>query len=170
MARRSPSTGVYQTTALLAVVLVLVIVFVAAGYFLVLPKSHSAMLEELQHNRGLWNRRAPDTFSYVIDPECVCVPKDTEPYSVLDENGYLTAKFESLSHMTSGSDDSVPRNVLSIHGAFKLVEKGIDEAGHLQVQYDDSYGFPADVMIYWSQQGADDYEGFRIYDFEAIEN
>ena len=170
MAHRPLRKGTYQTTTHLAVVVVVVFIFVAVGYFFLIPKSRITMQEQLQSNRDLWSKVAPSTFSYKIDPECDCSTTENAPYRVEFENGYMTAEFEDLSHMTSGSDDVTPPNALSIERAFQLVDRAIDEADSVQIQYDNSYGFPSEVTIHWSQQDSDDYFRFRIDDFRTVRN
>ena len=168
MAHRPLRKGTYQTTTHLAVVVVVVILFVAVGYFFLIPQSRTTMEEELQSNRDLWNKVAPSVFNYNVDPECDCSVTENAPYRVEFENGYMTAEFEDLSHMTSGSDGMMPPNALSIERAFQLVEKAIGEADSVQVQYDRSYGFPSEVTILWSQQDPDDYFLLRIDNFRIV--
>jgi hypothetical protein len=154
----------------LAVVLLLLVIFVVAGYFLVVPKSRSAMMQEYQYQRDLWDKRVPAAFRYFVDPECACPPEYEEHYVVVEENGSTVARFEGPTDTSEYSRNAIPPDVLSIDAAFELIRQGINEAGHIEIDYDGSYGFPTDVTIYWSEVGADDFFGFEVYNFEVIQN
>ena len=166
MTRKPAKRTPYQTTTLIAVVVLLIIVFVITGYFFVAPKTQSSAMTEFLQHRELWNRQQPDSYRYVVDPDCFCTAEYREHYAVTETNGSVTARFERPPNANSALAGLTPPDVLTIDKAFALVEQGIDEAGHIEVAYDDSYGFPTDATIYWSEIGADDFFGFQIYSFE----
>lgn len=147
MTRKYRPQGVYQITTHMAVVLSLLIVFVAISYYFFLADPEDAApdqeaLAELQAMRGLWEERRPESFRYVVDRRCDCPPEDRTAYAVLEQGRQRTARF--LIPIESGAGiliDAPPRPVW-LDDVFSIAETMILSGGVDELRFDAVYGYP----------------------------
>lgn len=133
MKHRSERKPVFQPTSLIAGVLLLLILFVSAGYFFFLyqaglsPEQESA-LTELRDRRAEWEDERPLAFRYVIQRQCECPLDYTEPFTVVE---YL--------------DEA--DNRAWIDEFFTLLEDTMLAGEPVSVSYDARFGYPNDFTI-----------------------
>ena len=113
MTRRKPLAGIYQLTTFLALVLLLLILFISAAYFFVIPTPEETpgngdALAEVTANRGTWAAQRPASFRYVVDRDCYCDPAFVEPYIATEERGSKSAAFVIEIESASGDFISSP--------------------------------------------------------------
>lgn len=148
MKHRSWRTTAFQPTSLIAGVLLLLVVFVSAAYFLflaepVLTPEREAMLAELQLRQGEWRDKRPPAFRYEVERECECPLDYIEPFTVVE---YL--------------DD--PDNHAWIDDYFSSLDAALHSGAVVEViSYDPRFSYPNDFRI------AD--EQLYIRDFEVLE-
>ena len=80
MTKRKPLAGIYQLTTFLALVLLLLILFISAAYFFMIPAPEGAaeqgdLLAEVAAKRSTWESAQPASFRYVVDRDCYCDPR-----------------------------------------------------------------------------------------------
>lgn len=164
----------YQTTTLIAVALLLLILFASAGYVLMLPDSggnaaRSASSASLESNLALWQSRRPNAFEYVVERSCFCAPDYTRPYRVRERAGQRDTTYASPLSTRDVVDTGPPPEPVGIDELFALLAEAIPQADEVSAVYDPAFGFPTRITIDWSYAMADEEQRFSIRDFEVIE-
>ena len=173
MTRRPWHGGVYESTAHLAVVLLLLILFLATGYFFFVPDSdvspdRQSLLLEIDESRVAWKSTKPTEFTYVIRRSCFCPRRITRPFQVTESSGIVRATIPETSATGSESDPVELPDTLSIESVFQLLSDAVREAARISVAYDETFGFPTEVRIDWSARTVDDEDTYRIDQFVVI--
>ncbi len=149
----------------------LLIIFVSAGYILTLPAPDQPQalkhpqLEEVERQRGLWRRRQPEAYEYVVDRDCQCSDDYAEPYRVTVDATGTSFRFDG-DYRGSGPGDQ-PEDPADIELLFSLIEAALVSGQTVQVFYDSDYGYPAIARINQAGARSDeeyafDVRGFRI--------
>jgi len=164
--------GVFQTTTLLAVVLMILIFFVSAAYIFLLPApeqlvNQEQLLDELQANRDKWASQRPVSFRYVVHRTCSCSRAALEPFLATEQRGFKTVSFAVPVESESGETLTSPPNPMWIENLFGLLDHSALDASKLVVAYDESFGFPSIIDI--QHDAADDYIRYEVRDFEVLE-
>jgi hypothetical protein len=175
MQKRSWRKGVYQSTTLVAVALLLLILFVSVGYFFLIPQTeqsqaNTAMLRRMQLNKAKWENNKPLSFRYVVRRSCYCEAEAVTPYVATEERGVKTAVFRIEVESASGEFLSSPPNPVWIADIYAELADAIAsaEAPLIEVSYDGKLGYPATVNIRYPMPDA--YVRYDIQDFELIEH
>lgn len=174
MQHRRGSKDRYQLTTLIAVALLVMIMFVAVGYFFMIvdserPPERPGMQATLDTNRELWDSRRPVAFRYVVERHCQCDIEYRRPYTGMEQDGYRTAQFSSPLQQDSTANAGAPPEPLWLDDIFDLLVTAIGEARVLNASYDPGFGFPTNVSIDWSSADDDDALRIIVRDFEVIE-
>ena len=160
----------FQTATLLAGAIMLMIIFVSAGYILTLQgtdpvAARDPQLAELDSQRKLWERRRPDAFEYVVDRSCDCSAEFNAPYRAIVGDAGTLFRFD----IDDGGSVTAqrPPEPADIGQLFNLVEAALVSGRAVQVFYDSDYGYPAIARI-----GTDGYDGeqelaFDVRDFRT---
>jgi uncharacterized protein DUF6174 len=167
--------GTYQPTTFLAVVLLLLILFVSAAYFVFIPQPDSsqqsvAMLAELRANQNTWESSRPLFYRYVVHRSCYCGPVVVTPYIATEERGLKSAEFRTEVESGFGDFLSAPPDPVWISDIFdELIEAMESDAGPvIEVTYDERYGYPVLADIRYPQPDAT--MRYEIRDFEVLEH
>lgn len=147
MKHRSGRKPGFQPTALIAGALLLLFVFVSAGYFFFLSEpglsaAQQQMLLQLQTRRDEWQQKRPPAFRYEIERDCACPLDYIEPFTVVEYR-----------------DDA--DNQAWIDDYFARLEAAIVAGNEVGIRYDPRFSYPNDFHI------AD--EQTFIRDFEVLE-
>ena len=137
----------FQPTSLIAGVLLLLVVFVSAGYFFLLAGSglspeQQTQLAQLHERRDEWREKRPAAFRYEIERECECPLDYIEPFTVIEYR-------------------DEPQNQAWIDEYFEQIEAGIRDGQNVVVRYDPRFSYPNDFLIAGEQT--------YIRDFEVLE-
>ena len=174
MTRRKPLAGIYQITTFLALVLLLLILFVSAAYFFVIPgpdrSGHDGdALAEVAANRSTWESIRPAAFRYVVDRDCYCERSYVEPYVATEDRGSRSAAFDVEIESASGEFISAPPGAVWIDDLFDLIEQSIREEKHVEVRYDREFGFPDSIVVHPDPPPPDSLYRVEVRDFEILE-
>ena len=158
MTRRKPLAGIYQLTTFLALVLLLLILFISAAYFFVIPTpeeapGHGDALAEVTARRDIWIAQRPASFRYVVDRDCYCDPAYAEPYIATEERGSKSATF--VIEIESASGEFIERSLLD-----EMV---------VEVEYDKDLGHPVSIQVHPDPPPPDSMYRVEVRDFEIIE-
>lgn len=121
---------------------------------------------DLDAHRMQWSRPGRYEYSFTWKQICFCPSEVTRAIRVeVDEGKIVKATYVDDSQPVS---DAVKGTLLTIEGVFDLIEHGF-EAHYdvVRVEYGDQ-GYPADVMIDVSKQGADDERSIQISDIGGL--
>ena len=134
MKHRNWRKTAYQSTALVAVVLVVVIIFIAAPYFTTVPVAEFSdeqeiLLDELYAKKQRWEKSRPASFRYVVERKCVCPAEHMKPFPVVEDR------------------DARNIRVSWIDDFFIDIEKAILNSAQVLVTYDALYSFPVAISI-----------------------
>lgn len=137
----------FQTSTILAAVVLLVILFVSVGYMFFLHQpgltpDQEAALVELQARRASWQAKRPPAFRYEVERSCECPLDYVEPFDVVEYR-----------------DD--PDNRPWIDEYFDRIETAMLDGDEVIVRYNPRFDFPNDFTI-------SDEDTF-IRDFEVLE-
>ena len=173
--KRSWRQGVYQSTTLVAVALLLMILFVSVGYFFLIPQPGSSqqnteLLAQMTLQREHWEDMRPSSFRYVVRRSCFCDSETVTPYVAKEERGYKTVEYRVELESGPGKFLKSPRDPLWIDNIFvELADALASEHEPLvDVTYDETLGYPETVNIVYPQPDA--YILYSIHDFEIIEH
>ena len=160
----------FQTPTLLAGVIMLLIIFVSAGYILTLPGTdpgaeRDPQLRELDSQRDLWERRRPGAFEYVVDRSCDCSADFAAPYRVLVDDSGTTFRFDADYSASVAAER--PPEPADIDQLFNLVEAALVSGDSVQVFYDSDYGYPAIARISEDGNRAEQEFAFDVRDFRV---
>ena len=174
MTRRKPLAGIYQITTFLALVLLLLILFVSAAYFFVIPgpdrSGHDGdALAEVAANRSTWESIRPAAFRYVVDRDCYCDRTYVEPYVATEEPGGRSAAFTIEIETPGGEFIAVPPDPVWMDDLFDLVEQSVREEKHVEVAYDKEFGFPNSILVHPAPRQPDSVYRVEVRDFETLE-
>ncbi len=174
MTRKKPLAGIYQLTTFLALVLLLLILFISAAYFFMIPApekapGHEGLLAELATNRSTWESGRPASFRYVVDRSCYCDPAYVEPYIASEERGNKSAAFVIEIESSTGEFISTPPEPVWIDGLFDFIEQSVRDEKYVEVEYDDDFGFPVSIVVQPDPAPPDSEYRIEVRDFEITE-
>lgn len=158
----------YQITSHIAVILVVLILFLAVGYFFFIGQPgeqarHMEELDELVSSRALWQSRRPVSYQYVVDRVCNCPDEDDRAYLVIVRDGQQSAQFPIPVESSTGILITAPPRPVWIDEIFAVVELALQENADIDARYDRSWGYPRTVIIGPAEQ-------YEIRDFEVAES
>ncbi|MDJ0918727.1 MAG: DUF6174 domain-containing protein [Woeseiaceae bacterium] len=170
MHSKTPKPG-FQAATLLAGVIMLLIIFVSAGYILTLPAPDQAVttdpqLQEIDEQRSLWKRRKPDAYEYVVDRDCNCDAEYADPYRVTVNAAGKTFRFDA-DYGAPGLDNG-PAEPADIDLLFDLIEAAIVSDHVVMVFYDSEYGYPSNARIIRDGASLDEEYTFDVRGFQVI--
>ncbi len=174
MTRRKPLAGIYQITTFLALVLLLLILFISAAYFFMIPAPETPsgqgdVLAELATRRSTWEAKRPAAYRYVVDRDCYCERTYTEPYVATQDGDSRFAAFTVEVESASGGFISTPPGALWIDDLFDLVEQSVREEKHVAVRYDNTFGYPVSIVVRPDAAPPDSVLRVEVRDFETLE-
>lgn len=124
----------------------------------------------LQQNQDKWEGQNIDHYRFTVVASCFCIFAGSEAtYEVQNGqvvNESIKAAPERDFDPAAGSEFYQPYN--TIEKVFDYLEKASNEADQITVEYDPTYGFPANVSVDWIQQAADDEVYLTLSNFEAL--
>lgn len=174
MTRRKPLAGIYQLTTFLALVLLLLILFISAAYFFMIPApenvpGHGDALAEVTAKRSTWAAERPASFRYVVDRNCYCDAAYVEPYVATEESGNRSAEFIIEIESASGQFISSPPDPVWIENLFDLIERSVLDEMIVEVEYDKDLGYPVSILVHPDPPPPDSMYRVEVRDFEIIE-
>jgi len=125
----------------------------------------------LQQNRAKWEGQNVDHYRFTVVASCFCIfAGSAATYEV--QNGQIVnesiqAAPDREFEPAAGSEFYQPYN--TIEKVFDYVEKATNEADQVTVEYDPTYGFPANVSVDWATQAADDELYLTLSNFQALD-
>ena len=155
MKHRISRKTAFQSTALVAVVLIVVIIYISAPYFTTVPVAEfsdeqESLLVELYAKKQRWEESRPVSFCYVVERKCACPIEHTKPFPVVED---LDAKNLRVSWI----DDF-----------FVAIEKAILDSAQVAVTYDALYSFPVVISISYPDGSEDSWQEIYVREFDII--
>jgi hypothetical protein len=115
----------------------------------------------LRAAQELWQRSGIDSYELTVQRICYCL--SAEPVRVRVENGIV------VSRTFASTGDPVPSTYANLYpdvpGLFAIVEEAARDADDLDVRFDATYGFPAEISIDWYEVAVDDEISYRTESF-----
>ena len=145
----------YQSTALVAVVLIVVIIFIAAPYFTTVPvpefsDEQESLLDELYAKKQRWEKNRPASFRYVVERKCDCPAEHMNPFPVVEDR------------------DAKNIRVSWIDDFFIDIEKAILNSAQVLVTYDALYSFPVAISISYPDGTEGSWQEVYVRDFDIL--
>lgn len=164
----------FQSTTLIAVAMLLLILFVSAGYMMLIPaeqeqRADAGTAAELQRNRTLWEQNKPRSFRYTVDRSCFCSAEITTPFVATEERGLRQAAFRTEVESSIGEFLDAPEQPIWIDDIFAEIDEAVasDLDPAIEVRYDPDLGFPLVTDIRYPMPDA--YFKYEVEDFEVLE-
>lgn len=164
-----------QTTTLIAVALLLLILFVSVGSLTLLPDAEKPLqdpdlVSELLQNLQAWEDTRPPSYRYVVHRSCDCPKEDNAAFVATEERGQRMSAFVVSVESNSGEFLSAPPNPVWIGDIFDELVKAVEKDSRplIEVVYDNRYHFPVSVNIQYTSAGAS--VQYEIRDFEVLEH
>ena len=174
MTRRKPLAGIYQITTFLALVLLLLILFISAAYFFMIPAPEKPtgqgdLLAELATRRSAWEAQRPAAYRYVVDRDCYCERTYTEPYIATQDGDNRSAAFTVEIESASGEFIATPPGAVWIDDLFDLIEQSVRDEKKVDVEYDRNLGYPTSIVVHPAPAPPDSIFRVEVRDFETLE-
>jgi hypothetical protein len=174
MTRRKPLAGIYQLTTFLALVLLLLILFISAAYFFMIPtpekpSGQGDLLAELATRRSTWEAQRPASYRYVVDRDCYCDQAYTEPYVATQDGDNRSAAFTVEIESASGEFIATPPGAVWIDDLFDLIEQSVRDEKKVDVEYDRNLGYPTSIVVHPAPAPPDSIFRVEVRDFETLE-
>ena len=155
MKHRISRKTAYQSTALIAVVLIVVIIFIAAPYFTTVPVAEFSdeqeiLLAELYAKKQRWEESRPASFRYVVERKCACPAEHMQPFPVVED-------LDARNIRASWIDDF-----------FIDIEKAILDSAQVLITYDALNSFPVAISISYPDGAKDSWQEIYVRDFDII--
>ena len=156
MHHRPWKTSKFQSSALIALAVLLMIIFTLVGYFFTLPdleRSQRAeqLAADIDTNWQRWKNTKPPAYRYVVERECYCPNEDTSPYEVTVVGNALVEAGAS--------------NALRIDDLFLIASQAAIGANKSEVIFDARFGFPTRITIDDLAGNRASVEEYRVRDF-----
>lgn len=126
---------------------------------------------ELESNQTKWQDANVSHYRFELSVGCFCIFRSQMPVTVEVQNGEIVS-------MTDVNGDEFPMDDPNSEFVLKYAtidrlfsELGSDpvqEADHLTVSYDSTYGFPSDIAIDYIELAADDELYLTVTGFEPL--
>ena len=162
----------FQATSLIAVVLLLLIMFTSAAWFIMFPDGPNppavvGFEQTLRQNIARWDEHRPASYRYVVSRQCECPAEESQPYIVTENRGQKSARFLVTVESSGGEFLDRPPEPRWISDIFNELRAASRNAATVEARYHDRYGFPESATI---QLGpADSTMHYSIRDFEVLE-
>jgi len=116
---------------------------------------YRAVDQALRQNRARWDGQRAASYEYVFERVCFCAPDARGPFRVRVENDRIVRSQPADTFSAA----------LTIPQVFDVIQEAMGRrACTIDVRYDASAGFPAEVFIDYVSLAADEEMGFRISD------
>lgn len=150
----------FQSTTLIAVVVLLMILFSLVGYFFVLPDLERArQAEQLQvdlaRQQERWRTTRPAAYRYVVERDCYCPGEDLSPTTV--------------TVMANAPAEISAPGGRQIDELFLIAADAATGRYQVEVVFDARFGYPSRIRIDDLEGSRASVETFRIRDFEVID-
>lgn len=161
-----------HSTSLIAVVLLLLIMFTSAAWFVMFPEESSlsptpGFEQRLRLNIERWDDKRPASFRYVVQRTCDCPAMDMRPFIATEERGLKTARFLIPVESSSGELLDEPPHPIWISDVFNDLRQSAPNAQVIEARFHARYGFPESATIDLGQ--ASSKVQYTIRDFEVLE-
>jgi len=155
MKHRISRKTAYQSTALVAVVLIVVIIYISVPYFTTVPvpefsNEQELLLGELYAKKQRWEKSRPASFRYVVERKYACPDEHMRPFPVVED-------LDARNIRVSWIDDF-----------FVDIEKAILESAQVVITYDALYSFPVAISISYPGGASDSWQEIYVRDFDII--
>ena len=147
--RRSRRQSLLHATTAIAVVVLLLFVFLGAGYIYLLPTDRAApeepgALAVLARHEARWRAARPGRVRYTVVRQCYCPRPVVEPYVATEDGVQRSARFREPLVDADGTM-TAPPEPLWIDDLFGEIRAALADGRRVDVEYDARYGYPARV-------------------------
>tara|TARA_R110002049_G_scaffold272614_3_gene450232 strand:+ start:1696 stop:2211 length:516 start_codon:yes stop_codon:yes gene_type:complete len=169
MKHRPWRKSVFQGTSLLAAVVLLLFVFVSAGYFYFLqgdnpddaPPDAALLAAQAQ-----WDETRPAAFRYELLYGTSVDGDASLAYTVTEEGARHSAVARPLAESSSAVGTVPDEQVMTIDRLLATIENADAHTARIDASYDPRFGFPAQVEFHLSDGR---WQRYVIRDFEVLE-
>jgi hypothetical protein len=131
----------------------------------------SASGSEFSRNREKWQDANITHYRMELNISCFCVFRDQMPLTVEVQDGQIVSTAAADGTLVLDTDPN--HEYFAPHATIDLLFAELDSAlnggaDSVTVTYDDTYGFPTEIAIDFSQEVADDEMYYSISGFEAL--
>lgn len=111
---------------------------------------------DFNEHKSLWDTQDIDTYTYVFQRSCECLPQDTAPKQVDVVDG-MVVSVDGQSASVDGQPLQAFANIPTIDGLFDKIQQAIDSNPYrMNIQYDETLGYPSNMFIDYEEKLADE--------------
>jgi hypothetical protein len=139
---------------------------------LVLSACSALQGSDLSRNQSKWEKAGITHYRYSLHIGCFCVFTERMPLTVEVKDGKMVSMTYSDGTPVSASDLDIDffKRYSTIEGLFEDLRSGTaSKAEEVQVTYDPTYGFPAQMQVDQIKLAADDEFSVQVSNFEVLE-
>lgn len=168
LSRRERPRGTFQATTLITGALLLMILFVSAGYFFWLLPGGGRIDETsrtIDSHVARWRASEPASYRYVVRRSCDCGREYLAAYVVTVAGGTTSASFPIPVEASGGDFLDTPPEPDTIDDIFAVIRDSSLDGLDVSVGYDRRRGYPVAVTI----RSPGSTRGWEIRDFETLQ-
>lgn len=107
----------------------------------------------------------PSDYAYTLRVGCFC--PYVGPLRITVQNGEVVGvrQLEPIDGGPQNVQDWINKQAMTLVELDALVDRALREADDVDVEYDPTYGFPANVYIDWYKDAVDDEIGYTVTDY-----
>ena len=168
MKHRPWQKNAYQGTSLLAGVLLLLFIFVSAGYFYFLQGDDSATAaadDAYMEAQAQWDEMRPVAFRYEVIYSASPDGTASSAYKVTEEGTRQSAVYKPSGEVLSSSTKVPAENVMTVDRLLAKIASTDHRSAMVDASYDPRFGFPARAGF---ETDDGHWERYVIRDFEVL--
>jgi uncharacterized protein DUF6174 len=129
---------------------------------------------EVEQARDKWQAADISHYQVNVDVSCFCAFRDEMPLIVEVKDGEVISLKSATGKELNSTNLQYYERYLTIDKLFSEIEKGFksegseDAADKIEVQYDETYGFPTTINIDFVEQAIDDELYITVSDFQKL--
>jgi len=119
-------------------------------------------LDDVSANLNLWNENKIENYSYSFKRVCFCPLEYVGPHQVVVQNGKVVT-VNGVPYNAAERYGSIP----TIPELLQIIKTNVDKNPYKKtLNFNPTYGYPANVFFDFSQQMADEEIGYEITNFK----
>lgn len=144
------------------------ILFILMAVVLTACASVGAASSDFDIARDKWQDAGVSHYRFNLNISCFCIFTQDMPLIIEVQDGQVVSMEYQSGNEIDPSNLELFQRYETIDKIFAELETALVEADSVTVEYDETYGFPAQVSIDLDQQMADEEIYLTISDFEAL--
>ncbi|HEX2697794.1 MAG TPA: DUF6174 domain-containing protein [Anaerolineales bacterium] len=144
-------------------------VFLSLALFAILLSACSPLMNsEFSKNHDKWQVENISHYRFQLFVSCFCAFVEKMPMTIEVKDGQVVSMTYKDGTAVSDQEREYFKQYDTINGLFDYTKDSISKADDIHIEYDSTYGYPANVQIDFIKQAADDELYLTVQGFEPL--